>query len=402
MAVTVAFAGSDGRRIERRAAPVLAYLALAYLAANFGLPRLLPSNLNVYVAQPAVWLGLGALCLNLRPDLWLRPPTRVAQGAAGWVWRPRAMVLAGIAAGAFQVACFVLAGVIYGFGYSTYALGPIAVALNLAYLSCLIWGLEMARAFLLSESPERPGVAFVTVISLFAFVAVPSARWQIAGAGGSTAFEVAGQSILPAAGESFLATCLSLAGGPWAAIAYRATIAFSEWTAPVLPDLSPMLTALVGTLAPAGAFFALRSLGDKTDEADAWSKPVPGWLLALGAAFVAVIWLNTGLLGVRPALISGVSMEPELVLGDIVVTRGVAPESLRAGDVIRYRSGDVPVLHRIIEIKRGPEGLVFITQGDNNNVADAPVPTALVEGRVVLVIPKLGIIPIKLRSWLAR
>ena len=115
---------------------------------------------------------------------------------------------------------------------------------------------------------------------------------------------------------------------------------------------------------------------------------------------VGVIWLNTGLLGVRPALVSGVSMEPNLGLGDIVLTRPVDPASLRAGDVIRFRSADISIVHRIVAVKATPAGLLFQTQGDNNNFADPPVPAADIEGKVMLRLPKLGLLPIALRTWL--
>ncbi len=389
MAVTVAVTGKQAGpgELAPAAAPVLAYLAAAYAVVNFGLPGVAPSSLNLYLVQPAIWSGLAFLCLSQRPGLARLP--------GSW------MVTLGLLAGAFQVAVYALAGFVYGFGYSTYAHGPATVMLNLVYLGSMLWGLECARAYLLAGWSARPGVAFVAVAALLATVALPAARWQAALSGGQAAFEASGSSLLPAASESCLATLLALAGGPWAAFAYRMTAAAAEWTSPVLPSLGWMLGALVGTLAPAAGFLALRSLMSPPRERGD-TTAIPGWMLALGVMIVAVIWLNTGLLGVRPALISGVSMEPKLTLGDIVVTRQVDAATLSAGDIIRFRSGEVPVLHRIIEVKRGPEGLAFVTKGDNNNLADGLVAAASVEGKVVLVIPAVGIIPVKVKSWLAR
>ncbi len=362
---------------------------VAYVAATFVLPRLLPSSANIYVVQPLIWLGLGLLCLDLMPDLRRFPSKAVLAVAAG--------------CGAFQVALYALAGLVWGFGYSTYSHAPVTLALNLVYLGSLLWGMENARAFLLRRLEGSPSLAFFAVAGLFSFLSLPFARWQTLGDGGRAAFEGAGGAGLPAVAESCLSTLLCALGGPWASFAYRAVTATSEWAAPVLPKLGWELTALVGTLAPAAAFLAARSLLAEREDAGANQRfKVPAWLIAFGVTIVAVIWLNTGLLGIRPALVSGVSMEPNLVLGDIVVTRTVAPESLRKGDVVRFRSGQVPVLHRIIEIKRTPQGLVFTTQGDNNNLPDAPISTASLEGKVILVVPKVGIVPIKLKTWLSR
>ena len=54
-----------------------------------------------------------------------------------------------------------------------------------------------------------------------------------------------------------------------------------------------------------------------------------------------------------------------------------------------------------VEVRSGAEGSTFITRGDNNNYLDAPVPESSVEGRVVLVVPKLGLLPIAVKNWLA-
>ena len=88
------------------------------------------------------------------------------------------------------------------------------------------------------------------------------------------------------------------------------------------------------------------------------------------------------------------------MLGDIVLTRPVAPESLRPGDVIRLRDGAVSIVHRVVSVHQSPSGLVFRTRGDNNDFVDPSVLESAVEGRVVLTVPKLGLLPIELKTLL--
>jgi signal peptidase len=82
-------------------------------------------------------------------------------------------------------------------------------------------------------------------------------------------------------------------------------------------------------------------------------------------------------------------MNPMLQAGDLVLTVDVAPEEIAVGDIIRFRSGEVDILHRVVEI-RNAGGLEFITRGDANNVNDPPLPASAVEGRVVRILPGLG------------
>jgi signal peptidase I len=86
------------------------------------------------------------------------------------------------------------------------------------------------------------------------------------------------------------------------------------------------------------------------------------------------------------------------VLGDIVVTRPVPASTLQVGDVIRFDGGGVSIVHRIIGVHQTASGLVFQTQGDANNFVDAPVAASAIEGKVILRVPKLGLLPIKLKT----
>jgi signal peptidase I len=76
-----------------------------------------------------------------------------------------------------------------------------------------------------------------------------------------------------------------------------------------------------------------------------------------------------------PAIpVEGISMQPLLHLGDLVLLEHADPTKLKKGDIIAFRTtpGDqsqykVPAqyVHRIIRIQKGPGGLLFRTKGDN-------------------------------------
>lgn len=91
-------------------------------------------------------------------------------------------------------------------------------------------------------------------------------------------------------------------------------------------------------------------------------------------------------------VISG-SMEPEIKVNDLVIVH--EEESYTVGDIIAYESGSSVVTHRIVaESEMG-----YTTQGDFNNAADSrPVPKAAVVGRVVHVVPKVGLLLEYLRT----
>ena len=89
--------------------------------------------------------------------------------------------------------------------------------------------------------------------------------------------------------------------------------------------------------------------------------------------------------GYGAAVVLSGSMEPALSVDDLILVR--EQDHYGVGDVVVYQDGDILVVHRIVEENGG----TAVTQGDANNVPDAPIETSLIRGRVVLTIPYAGI-----------
>ncbi len=91
------------------------------------------------------------------------------------------------------------------------------------------------------------------------------------------------------------------------------------------------------------------------------------------------------------AVFSG-SMEPELKVGGVVVTRPVEAEEIKAGDIITFYSplNERLTSHRVIAVEEA-SAIYFLTKGDANGDADPLlVPAENVVGKVCLHIPWLG------------
>lgn len=125
-------------------------------------------------------------------------------------------------------------------------------------------------------------------------------------------------------------------------------------------------------------------------------------LIGLALAYVINTGLGYALHTDKPvmAVVSN-SMDPTLKKGDLVVVKGVPPEDIAIGDIIVYHNPlqGVEVVHRVIDIKRNGNELIFYTKGDNyrtNRLSDQeagiapPVRDYWVKGKVVVTIPKLG------------
>ncbi|MES1920971.1 Signal peptidase complex catalytic subunit S11C [Bonamia ostreae] len=100
------------------------------------------------------------------------------------------------------------------------------------------------------------------------------------------------------------------------------------------------------------------------------------------------------------------SMEPGFYRGDILFV--VGPKNLRAGDIVVFQTAanDIPIVHRLMEIRETPNGRTYLTKGDNNKVNDRGLYSKdlwflseeHLQGKIVGYIPNLGYITIMISS----
>ena len=79
------------------------------------------------------------------------------------------------------------------------------------------------------------------------------------------------------------------------------------------------------------------------------------------------------------------SMANTINIGDIVVVK--VNEAFKENDIIVYKEENSFITHRVIKI----DGQNLITRGDSNNSEDKPIKSDQILGKVIYVIPKIGI-----------
>lgn len=107
-------------------------------------------------------------------------------------------------------------------------------------------------------------------------------------------------------------------------------------------------------------------------------------------------------LGIKAYVIISGSMQPEIEIGDIVITKNAEPDELKKGDIISFRKGQSVVTHRISEKIMVNDEIQYKTRGDNNNTEDSgTISYNLIEGKVVQVIPVLGKVALMFQGKMA-
>lgn len=138
---------------------------------------------------------------------------------------------------------------------------------------------------------------------------------------------------------------------------------------------------------------------------DSWSAGVLSALatfalLVVLAAAVALTVVPKALDGAALTVLTG-SMVPTYDPGDVVVVRGVqdAADEVQVGDVVTFQPvSDDPTLvtHRVVRKVFGTAGTSFVTQGDANNVEDAPLVPEQIKAVAVYHVPWVGHVSLRL------
>lgn len=124
-------------------------------------------------------------------------------------------------------------------------------------------------------------------------------------------------------------------------------------------------------------------------------KNIICWMLVVILVLTMVVFFIARINGSTPSVfgysiyrVSSGSMEPELMVGDVILDKTVDnPEDLKVGDVITFRSddyGDMLITHKIIKAPYEENGkLMLQTKGIANEVEDKPISTDNVKGIMV-------------------
>lgn len=94
-------------------------------------------------------------------------------------------------------------------------------------------------------------------------------------------------------------------------------------------------------------------------------------------------------------VVEGTSMQPTISEGDAVMLTHSGGEHLRVGDIVVFPDPEDPgtnIIHRVIRLEEDGGDVYAVTKGDANASSDPfAIPADRVEGKVGLVLPRVGL-----------
>lgn len=137
------------------------------------------------------------------------------------------------------------------------------------------------------------------------------------------------------------------------------------------------------------------------------------WIVVAVLAVVMVAFLVSRINGGSPSVfgytfhrISSGSMEPELMVGDVILDKEVSDvNEIKKGDIITFQGGaqydNHLVTHRVVKAPYTENGIVMLqTKGDANNVEDDPISAETVRSKYLTKVTFLaGLYSFFLSPW---
>jgi signal peptidase len=374
------------------------YLILGFLILIYLLRYTIISGLGFVessVIGPFLWIVLATLCILLaqKEGISILKFTRVRRWRLG-----DSPVHAGLLIGGFQVSLLIIVGLFTGFGDSPYSFTSPLIFLNILFVSTLLLGTEVSRAYLIRRGTRlKRHLMFTLSLTTILYVAMqltPAQITTLTTASTALILEFIGKILITSIALNLLASYLSYMGGASASIAYVGPLLAFEWFSPILPNPNWTLLALIGTIAPAIGFLmiqnTIREHGERKQRFH--RKKSREWRWTAVAFFSIVsVFFSFGYVGVKPTIIYSGSMSPAFEVGDIALIQKVDTSTIKPGDIIQFVIGNETILHRVYRVDTAGGTTQYITKGDANKYPDInPVPAPNILGKSIFSIPKLG------------
>lgn len=371
------------RRFGKRALLLVFLLILNFSIENFS-PMIIKSNLlYTYLVKPCIWFAIIVVVFRF-PKVHPTGKLRL-NDMFQWIC---ILLSCGV------VLIMMLAGIISGFGKSPYNHSLVGVLTNVILIYTPLIGRELIRNYLINNPSVKKNIILIGLITLLMTICNLSADMLT---GLKTNLEItkySSETILPELSNNILASYLVFLGGPLLSIIYLGILQGFYWFFPILPNIDWLVKGLICTLSPIFSLMFMQFIYKRQmkllDDDEIKSENPIGWIVTCIFS-ISIIWFAIGVFPVKPMVIATGSMEPIIYAGDMVLVKRIPSKELNLGDIVQYKSGNIYIFHRIIEIVTDKQKTKYRTKGDNNSISDHELVTPdNIKGKVVYTIPKIG------------
>ena len=264
-------------------------------------------------------------------------------------------------------------GIVVGFLTNAYSRSFLIMIDNIFAPIIIIVLTEFIRYVFISANKDKKHYIVLLTIALVIFevcISVKGIKLDL-----KSIFTLFALTIIPCAVKNSVLSYLCFHIGYQVPLVYRLVMDVYGFVVPVVPNLGDYLTSVILITLPIIIYISSFTEIDRKIH-----KPEP---IFGGDSFTLMDIPLLSFLIILIALVSGFfpyymigvgsdSMTPRISKGDAVILKKVSKSNvLKKNDIIGYEKNGIVVVHRIIDVKRTKNNIVYITKGDANNSRDS-------------------------------
>ena len=276
-------------------------------------------------------------------------------------------------------------GFIFGFLKSPYSHEFIPMLKNILMELIMIVGVELTRNVLaIRNKNNKVALIFLTILLILAEINYNTLFSLFVNK--EEFFEYICSNVLPTIACGILYTYLTLKGSFSVVLVYRLFKEILVFVLLILPDFNWFITGSIDILHIV-LVYILCKYYLKIEKNDIKTKNNFSEIICYILTFVFSLLLILFMLGVfkyEAISILSNSMAPTFNRGDIVVFEKISEDRLNKipkNTIIVYSIGNQNIVHRVVDIVRDENDILYKTKGDSNNMADRElVKTSQIKG----------------------
>lgn len=339
--------------------------------------------LYLYIINPLFWLLLaGFLYLTLGKSIENKK-------------MKKSIIQYTIVAILTYILIYMISGIVVTFGKNPYDTTVFGIITNIWMFGVAIVSKEYIRYKLIENVYEKDKTTISILISIvYVTIDIDISRFIGNSVATYSCIRYIVQNILPEITTNVVFSYTARYGNWIPGVLYKLCTNIYYWISPIIPNTPWVMTAIVDTTIPVILFLYIRYEKNKLDIFRTKENIInsdPRNVIPLVIAIILAIWFAIGIFPIKPVAIASGSMEKELYVGDIAIIKKCNANDVNVGDIIEYQMDGYTVIHRIIEKKQKNGEFLFITKGDNNQMADSEnVKEKQLIGKVIFKIKYLG------------
>lgn len=286
-----------------------------------------------------------------------------------------------------------ISGIFLGFLKSGYSLTLVSIFKNIIPFAMIIFTGEILRHEFIVKG-EKKKIFYILTVILFVLIDTSANIFRYDLRTSRVILEAICLVLIPSISKNILLTYWMNKFGILANVIYMSLTSLLVFIIPIIPDFNKYLQAVIALVYPAIVYLITKRLLNDYDKKkrSGVGKIVSIILIIFSIILVA---LTSGIFKYYFLTIGSGSMRDKIEIGDVVLVKKLKPNelnTLKVGDVLVFKMDNKVIVHRIIEIKKDSDGIIFKTKGDANKDKDNWVVTEKgVIGTTKYVIPMIGL-----------